>query len=411
MLNKIGKEIPIRELMVFILSLQMLISPLIAYHYFDNDMEFLMFVNEGTYILFILFYIIMFSIGLFIPLAKNTTLGTQYKVLDSINNSKIGLFLIVFGFTSQFVSKFTPSSLQFVFYLFSYSKLIGAIFLIFSQNRFKYLLLAGVFGQFAYTIISGGLFYDLIIWGFFLYMALEIKIKSSFTRKIIFSIIGITSLMFLQSIKSDYRKEIWDNDQQKEVSNFETFIDVANQSSEEREKSNFENLITRLNTGWITSSVMAYVPTFQGFTNGTLLLEDLKSVILPRIIAPNKKSVGGKENRAKFEKFTGRMLGDDTTMRIGVIADAYINFGPLGGGVLMLVFGLVLNLVFKFLRNKFFNSIDYLWLFFIFSFTIRMSDFLVILNSTLKSLIIFFVIKFLIKRFLKSEAEQVREHV
>lgn len=402
MLNKIGKEIPIKELMIVILSLQLLISPLIAYHYYNNEMEFEMYIEESVYILFVLIYILAFTIGLFLPVfkLKNETKFEVFKLEKEDNNGTIGTFLIVLGFIAYFLASFMPASLKFVFYLFSYSRLIGAFFLIFSNLRRRYLITMLVYGHFAYIIISTTLFYDLIIWGFFLYMVLEIRLQSSFPRKLLIIVVGAMALMFLQSIKSDYRKEVSEKDVFSETSNFETFVETSSQTTDETdesEKSNFEHLVTRLNTGWIISSVLVYTPHYQSFTNGKLLLEDVQNVFIPRFLVPGKKSVGGDENRDKFEQFTGRRLREDTTMRIGVLADAYVNFGYFGGALLMLIFGLAINGFIQFFKTKYFNTTNYLWIFFIFSFTIRMSDFLVILNSTFKSFIIFLVIGFLIK--------------
>lgn len=401
MLNKIGKDLPIKELMVFVLSMQLLISPLIAYHYYDNDMEYIMYIDEKPYITFVLLFVSAFAIGLFLPIYFfNNKTSTPFKLSNHDNHGRIGLFLIIFGFVTYFIGRFMPGSLKFIFYLFSYSRIIGIFFILFSNLQYKYLILFIVFGQFAYNIISGAMFYDLIIWGFFLYMIIELKFQSSFPQKILIVSLGLISLIFLQSIKSDYRKEVWDKDKIEQQSNFETFVDVASQSKEEEKKrSRVEHLVTRLNTGWIVSAVLIYVPHFQPIVNGNLLFEDLKSVLLPRFLDPTKKSVGGEENREKFEQFTGRRLGDATTMRIGIISDAYINFGVFGGAMLMLVFGLILNIFLQYLKTKLFHTINYFWIFFIFSFTVRMSDFLVILNSTFKSFIIFLVITFIIKSF------------
>lgn len=405
MLNKIGKTLPIKELMVMMLSLQLLLSPLVTYHYFDNITGFPMTINEELYIPFVLFYILSFSIGLFLPVFKKGNKSNQLVILSNVTNARTGLFLILFGYSAYLLSGIVPKSFSFIFYLFSYSRLIGALFLIYSNYKFKYLLLGIVYIHFTINIINAAIFYDLIIWGFFLYMALEVKLKSSFFRKIGFTIIGMVGLMFLQSIKSDYRAKVWDEKTEKKGSNIENFVSVAAGTTNQakiKKVSNFESLITRLNTGWIISSVMVHTPRKEPFTNGKLLLDDLGSVLLPRFLAPNKKTVGGKENRAKFTKYTGRKLRKGTTMRIGVLADAYINFGFYGGAILMLVFGFLLNFVIHFFNSYFFNTPYYLWLLFIFSFTIRMSDFLVILNSTFKGFIIFLVIKYIIKNFVKT---------
>ncbi|MBX2959508.1 MAG: hypothetical protein KF732_06075 [Flavobacteriales bacterium] len=407
MLNRIGKDLPIKELMVFILSMQLLISPLIAYHYYNNNMEYLMYVDEKPYITFILFFILAFTAGLFLPvIGKKDNTTIRFELSNEDSHGRIGMFLIVFGILFYFLSKFVPSSLRYMFFLLSFSRIVGVFYILFSNIKNKYLIAMLVFGHFAYIIISSALFYELIIWGGFLYMALEIKMQSSFPRKIVFLLLAIVVLVFLQSIKSEYRKQVWDKDKIEHKSNFETFVDVARQTEDvDKKRSRFEHLVTRLNTGWIVSAVMLYVPHFQNFVEGKLLKEDIKSVLLPRFINPDKKKVAGADNNNKFEQFTGRRLGDTTTMRIGVISDAYINFGFFGGALLMFVFGLLLNIFILYLKAKLFHSINYLWVFFIFSFTVRMSDFLVILNSTFKSFIIFLVMTYIIKTFVKQNVD------
>lgn len=403
LLNRIGKDIPIKELMTLMLSLQLLISPLFTYHYFHNKMEFPMLIGEEYYITFVLSYIILFSFGLFIPIIKTSTTFNSIDIPINYQNGKIGLALIIFGFVSFYLGKFMPASFRFVFYLFSYARLIGALIVLFSNLKSRYLLFGFTFLHFAYIIISGAIFYDLIIWAFFFYMALEIQLKSSFYRKIGFALLGLLSLVFLQSIKSDYRQKVWNEDKKEDSSNIETFLSVANDANESKsvtEESSFKHLITRLNTGWIVSAVLVQVPSRQKFAEGKLLLDDLKNVLLPRFLAPNKKSVGGDENRDKFLKYTGRRLNDDTTMRIGVLADAYINFGYLGGALLMFLFGILINVSIAFFKYKYFNSIYYLWILFIFSFTVRMSDFIVIINSTFKSFLAFILIIYIIKKIL-----------
>ena len=46
----------------------------------------------------------------------------------------------------------------------------------------------------------------------------------------------------------------------------------------------------------------------------------------------------------KFARFTGKELVKGTRMTIGVLGDAYVNFGVLGGAIFMFCFGLFLNL-------------------------------------------------------------------
>ncbi|MEX0597076.1 MAG: hypothetical protein WD512_11305, partial [Candidatus Paceibacterota bacterium] len=306
---------------------------------------------------------------------------------------------IIIGFISTFLVERVPGSLRFILYLMMMFKFVGVFILLFSKNKYRWLWVLFVYGQFTIETIRGGVFYDLFVWIGFLYIFIEVKWQSSYLRKLLFIIIGFSVVYFIQTIKREYRDTTWEKGvvaQNRE----EVFLEIAANQIESnntfQETSNFDRFVSRLNTGWIVSKVMEHTPRYEPFTKGELLKSDIKNVLLPRFLFPDKEATGGKQNQEKFTRFTGRRLTVTTTMRIGALSDAYVNFGVVGGWICMFGLGLVFNLTLVFLFRLASTNVQYiLWIPFIFAYAIRMSDFQVILNYTFKALVFVFIINYL----------------
>lgn len=403
LIKDLGNTIPIKSMISFLLLVQFFISPLITYRYFENKASFSMYVQEGIYFFYVIPAVLCFILGLNLPINKEKlSYQNAIQVLPDaikLNGTNKAILLIIIGFLGSVVGNFMPiNSLFFLFYLMGLFRFVGAFMLFFSNFRYKYLLIAFVFIQFSYEIISGGVFYDLFVWLFFLFMLLEFKWKSSFIRKLVFVLVGGLTVYFIQSFKKDYRNEIWGDPT--ESSRTEVFVDLASNQLEQSDllddKSTLDAFVSRLNTGWIVSKVMQHTPLYEPFANGELLKEDLINVFLPRFLFPNKAMTGGSENQEKFTKYTGRRLIGSTTMRIGAISDAYVNFGVFGGWIMLFCLGFVFNLILYFMisRSKR-NSFYILWIPFVFAYAVRMSDIQVILNYTIKALFIVIIVNYL----------------
>jgi len=149
-LNRLGHRIPIKELIVLIMLMQMVASPIIVYHYLDNKVLFPMDIDEQFYVSYVLFCIVLFMIGLFLPLIKQKT--DSLSIISNIKksqrfNGKFGLALIIIGLIAGTITDFIPATLQFVGFLFENFKYIGAFYLFFSNNRFRYLWITVVYGM------------------------------------------------------------------------------------------------------------------------------------------------------------------------------------------------------------------------------------------------------------------------
>jgi hypothetical protein len=400
MINQMGKGVPMKEVMGILLLIQVFVSPLFAYRYFDNKAHFTMYMPEEIYFYYAIPASLTFIIGLYIPLQKEKidykNIFLKLKDLSSKRTEKIAFTFILIGLSTTFLKDIIPNSLLFVFYLLKLLKFIGAFILFFSSNKLKFFWVSLVYFEFAYEIIEGGVFYDLFVWGFFIYMLLETKLKSTFTRKLLIIIFGFFLIYYIQAIKGAYRSEAWSNSGSSN-NNTELFLNsIENKAIEGNvleSEDDFNHFISRLNNGWILSKVMHHTPKNESFTNGETLMSDLINVLLPRFIFTDKAKTGGKQNQKKFTRFTGRQLIGATTMRIGAISDAYINFGIIGGWITMFFLGLTFNIVLLFIvKMSLKNPFYILWIPFVFAYAIRMSDIQVILNYTFKALIFVIII-------------------
>ena len=104
----------------------------------------------------------------------------------------------------------------------------------------------------------------------------------------------------------------------------------------------------RINQGFILTNIMNTVPEKVPFENGKELMKILEAAVLPRIIAPNKLNAG---DRTIFMKYSHIPLAPGTSMALGAMGDAYINFGVLGGCIFMFCFGLLFSEV----LNRFYH--------------------------------------------------------
>lgn len=87
--------------------------------------------------------------------------------------------------------------------------------------------------------------------------------------------------------------------------------------------------------------MLRHVPYRTAFAHGQELYQILEAAFLPRILAPNKLDAGDK---TLVFKYAGISLRKHTSMSLGSMADAYINYGRTGGCIFMFALGLFFNL-------------------------------------------------------------------
>ncbi|MEJ7676454.1 MAG: hypothetical protein WKG06_00945 [Segetibacter sp.] len=200
-----------------------------------------------------------------------------------------------------------------------------------------------IYGSVISSSLASAMFHDLLTWLIMLGAVLSIKYQFSNKVKLIAATCFISLAIFIQSVKSTYRDNIY---LEGEAAGFES-IEAAGEQVQLRTGGFFtiENLgpqVTRINQGWIIASIMNNVPAKEPFAGGETLKLYLEAAFLPRFIAPDKLNAGSQEI---FNKYSGHTIREGTSMALSSVGDGYINFGIVGGWIFMFFYGLLFNFI------------------------------------------------------------------
>lgn len=347
-----GKLIPVRYIFGFLFSLQFIIGPVIAYNGGDDYVieTYRMKVDQDYYFSYVIPATILFLSGL--NLFKNDNLGEilnfSYIKNFYISNKFIPNYFIAIGFFSEFIELISPIELKFFFHLLSAFKYLGVFILIIGDGLKKKWAIILVFGFLILSAFTFGMFHDLLIWLIFLFSILLLKFPISNSLKLFSMFIFILFVIFIQFIKSDFRYSL----SQGKVANIENINEVYRSSS--KENGGFlvnENLlknVTRINQGFILTNIMDNVPRNVPYADGEEMKKIFFSAISPRFLFEDKINAG---DQTLFQKYSGMQLNKSTSMGLGSMGDAYINFGLAGGALFMFFYGLLFNLGLIYLNN------------------------------------------------------------
>ncbi len=408
--NNLGKTVDIRDLIVILSILQWIIGPYLAYRFYISKIKtYDMVTPENIYMSFVVPATALFSFGLFIPLKLKTfkTAQTLSQITEIVLRYKnIDLFFIVLGLFFNIIWNSMPDNLKFISFLIGNLHFVGLLFLLQNKERKHrniYIVLT-----FLFTFISSlnsGMFHDLILWLGFMFMFIAFIKKFSFIKKLTIILSILTLIIILQTVKAQFRDIIWKNNntasssEQKRVEIFYNLVSENVGGNFFMSQKNINNLVSRLNQGWIISRIMYYVPAFEPFANGETIYAGLTSSLIPRFIYENKEKAGGTEN---FERFTGHELQPGTSMNLSILGEAYANFG-YNAIFFMFIFGLFLNYSYAVIKKKiiirptllFFIPIIYLQV------VKAETDFVTVLNHLVKASIFVVLIYWGLKTFFK----------
>ncbi|WP_159022676.1 hypothetical protein [Formosa sp. L2A11] len=385
--KRLGKSVPILELMTLIAGLQWIIGPIIEYANPSHHYKYHMYVDQGTYMSFIVPAYLAFMLLVLYGIKKTTTYKLPISKLE--NFSKYGLIIFGIGVVFDLGGGFLPGALKFFGFLLSNFKFAGAIILFFSKDA---LLKKVFYGAIAYLFVMAlakALFHDLILWSVFFYMFWAIKNKPSISFILTTFLIGALSLTTLQTIKAAYRSQVWNGYSGNKLELFFTLMtesieagDTTNEAEEGEVGTN-----VRLNQGWIISAVMYHIPDFSPYLEGETIESAVFSSALPRFLNPNKSKAGGQEN---FRRFSGLELTDGTSMGISIIGEAYGNYGVTGGILFMGIWGFFLAKVWsRLLKIVLSNIVFVAFLPLVFLQVIKAeTELVVVLNHLIKSIIV-----------------------
>ncbi len=405
--NNLGTNLDIRDLIIVLSLLQWVVGPYLAYRYYISEINtYEMITSEDIYMSYVVPATGLFAIGLFIPLRMKSfkaslTLNRISKIVQQYKN--IDLLFIATGLTMNMIWQKMPSQLMFISFLFGNLHFIGLLFLLKNKerkNRTVYLIFTFIFTFVA--SLNAGMFHDLILWLGFMFLFIAYIKQFSFIKKLSIVLAMFFFVIIIQTVKAQYREIIWSENSSSSGDKAELFYDLVSENVGGiffTSQANINNLVSRINQGWIISRIMHHVPQYEPFADGETIYAGLASTLVPRFIYDSKASAGGVKN---FERFTGHELQPGTSMNLSILGEAYANFGTTDAIIFMFIFGLFLNYSYALIKQKiikypsllFFIPIIYLQV------VKAETDFVTVLNHLIKATVFVALIYWGFKQFL-----------
>jgi hypothetical protein len=333
-----------REWALLLYSLNYLLSPAITYQLNPDLVMYGMKISSDEYFSLAFPGYLLFALGMFtIP---NRIFIPEFKRVSqaALINERFLVQMTLFGILLRLVSDIFPGELGFFVYLLSMIRFVGA-FSLFATKTSKYTWLAVI--VLLVELIYGfraGMYHDAIMWVIFFALFYVYTMKPTMRVKLIGAISLVTLILFIQAIKVSYREQVWLGGKEASIETI-TAVGASKASSDEMIGEN--NLLATLNRGnqaWIFASTVDRMDRYKDFQELTIVSRYFESALLPRFLAPNKIQSGDKEI---FNQFSGHILGEGTSMGLGIFADGYIAYGAYGVYTFGFVLGLIFSLTFK----------------------------------------------------------------
>lgn len=256
-----------------------------------------------------------------------------------------GIKLFWIGVVSNIIAPFMPGGLGFFLELASQVIYVGGLYIWFSpleaSKKTPYLIAMILLP--VTRALRVGMFGEVVFWGAFMAMLMLLKYQIPMWKKLAFGAGGIIFILFIQSIKYEFRQLTWFSQEVgAETLSYkaEVFQDLWNERISNPElligPFMLSNALDRTNQGSLVAMAIRYVPEYEPFAKGETIFLATAASFIPRFVWPDKPSVGGRE---KMIRFTGFDNGEITAMDIGQLGDAYVNFGGWGGALFMFFYG------------------------------------------------------------------------
>lgn len=313
---------------------------------------------------------------------------------------------INFGEVTQVILTITKLKMLFTIML---------VILLFIRGEKKMLILLILLFEF----ITGFLTYfssfkDVIIICLICYLSFIRQVKLGTILKLSpLLILLFTLLVFWSAVKPKYRTYVNEGTRAQQVQvessdALKKILDLASTFNGKEFQKGLYSLAHRVQYVFFLSKVVDRIPEMTPYENGELMVNSLRFVIVPRFLDPDK---GIHDASVKTSKYTGyRIAGmsKGTSMAIGYYGDAYIDFGPVGMMIPIIIIVILVGLYYRFLMSIKINLIMVyaITMTFVYNIGYFESDIIVILgnmkNGFIMNLVLIYTLYPVISRYLTS---------
>lgn len=238
------------------------------------------------------------------------------------------------------------------------------VFLLFLKGEKKILILLILATEFVTGFLTYfSTFKDVFIIALVCYLSFVRQIKFNTILKLI-PVVGalFVLLVFWSAVKDQYRMFVNQGTrvQQVQVESDEAFgklVELGQGFDADYFEVGLRRLLFRAQYIMFFSKVIDRVPEMQSHENGQLMVDALKFAIVPSALDPDK---GVHDASLKTSKYTGlRIAGiaKGTSMAIGYFGDSYIDFGPVGMMLPIMMLALLMALLYRYLLKWKMNTI------------------------------------------------------
>lgn len=307
-----------------------IVAPILIYLFFNEDFEpsliwdrFMVISWRDYFIVMAPLYYLFYLLIIYV-----LKLLSKFKIKKRELSDK--KFLIVT------ISAIMVHSITSVLYVPIFSAFAGSflflpatLFVFRSIDRFKIDLPVMIYLIYLlYKMLTTGMFTDLIIVIIALTYVFLKSVDFTISRKIFVLSIFTCFFFFLQMVKINYRSLIWSGEVGRgNISAFSQSIENSMNLSGDDSYMIF-NLVQRLNVGRKAGEALLNVPKTVDYTYGFPIVKGVMASLVPRMLWKDKPKTGGWFNVSYY-------LGDNDSIltghsyNIGLLADAYVNFGFL----------------------------------------------------------------------------------
>lgn len=383
-LKELDHRPAILEMAALISALQLLVAPAFMYAFFNQHYRYHMYVPEEIYFGLAIPAVCLFAFGLIFPLNAGREIPAMPTVKLDFQHS--GLALVALGFVATAGARFVPGQLGFLCYLLAQMRYVGALYLYFSDYKFRWPIIALAFSALYVTASKYGMFHELLLWVSLAIAYVFLQHKRSLRLKVGYLLMMVVAVSLIQLVKAEFRERLKTSGQTSLVL---TAVNVMTTAEDAFGRDWRESMVIRMNQGWLVSKVMETVPLSVDYAGGETIKDAALAAAVPRAFYTTKAKASGREN---VNRYTGLRLSKGTSMGLGPLGEGYANFGVYGAMAVMFFFGLLLNFVYRMMCAGSYQDPFFLFcLPVVFLQAIKMeTEFLTIFNHLFKSSIVVF---------------------
>jgi hypothetical protein len=361
-LDKLGKGLVLREMVVMYTIFICLVAPEIGYRVYNYDNYLArifvkyMQVPEQTYCDFAIPAISAFSIAMCFPISRDKQIMDEGSFFQDIINDakkqlhksvKKAITIVSIGIAMFFLVDFLPEQFRFAGLLFFFSSFAGILYIYYCPAFPSKKILLTLFSLFIiWGTVESGVFTVIVYMGITLFSFLFLGKKFALWKKILVFIVCSFFLLIIQNVKATYRDVTW-KDTEYTGNKTQLFghivLDKLKNFDQLFDEKGFFPIYTRSNEGYNISLVMKRIPANQDYDGGSRLLTIAASSLVPRFLWPNKPEAGGKESMMYF---AGKYIAGWST-NVSPLGEAYGSFGVYGGIVYMFLLGLFVRWAYR----------------------------------------------------------------